>query len=115
MATFNKAARLRKRVEFTVLAERGSKTVLPDFIIVKAASKLLWSRIGITVTRKVGNSVSRNRIKRLVREFFRINRNLFPPADYNIIARSGAVKLGYSAVCQELANGLCRIGQQNSH
>ena len=86
--------------------------MLRDFIIVMADTELSRSRIGITVTKKVGNSVTRNRIKRLVREFYRINRNLFPPADYNIIARSGAVNLGYAAVCQELANGLCRIGQQ---
>jgi len=115
MPTFDKSGRLRKRVEFTVLAAKGRKFIMPDFIIVMADTELLWSRIGITVTRKVGNAVARNRIKRLVREFFRINRKLFPPADYNIIARSGAVKLGYAAVCQELANGLSRIGQQNSH
>lgn len=115
MFTFEKSGRLRKRVEFTSVAANGSKLYLPDFIIVKAASKFSWPRIGITVSRKVGNSVFRNRIKRLVREFFRNNRDLFLSADYNIIARSGAVKLGFDDVCQELANGLCRIGQQNSH
>jgi len=115
MPTFDKSGRLRKRVEFTAVAACGRKLYLPDFIIVKAASKFSWPRIGITVSRKVGNSVYRNRIKRLVREFFRNNRDLFLSADYNIIARSGAVKLGFDDVCQELANGLCRIGQQNSH
>jgi len=112
MPTFDKSGRLRKRAEFTALAAKGRKFMLRDFIIVMADTELSRSRIGITVTKKVGNSVTRNRIKRLVREFYRINRNLFPPADYNIIARSGAVNLGYAAVCQELANGLCRIGQQ---
>jgi len=115
MPTFDKSGRLRKRSEFTAVAARGSKVYLPDFIIVKAVSELSWPRIGITVSRKVGNSVYRNRIKRLIREFFRNNRDLFLSADYNIIARSGAVNLGLDGVCQELANGLCRIGQQNSH
>lgn len=110
MPTFDKSGRLRKRIEFTNVAALGNKVYLPNFIIVKAASDLSWPRIGITVSRKVGNSVNRNRVKRLLREFFRNNRDLFLSADYNIIARSGAVKLGYDALCQELANGLCRIG-----
>lgn len=115
MPTFNKSGRLRKRVEFTSVSERGSRLLLKYFIIIKAESVLSWPRIGITVSKKVGNSVHRNRIKRLVREFFRNNKDCFPPADFNIIARSAAVNLGYAAVSQELANGLSRIGQQNSH
>jgi len=115
MPTFDKAGRLRKRVDFTSVAARGRKLYLPDFIIIKADSGLSWPRIGITVSRKVGNSVYRNRVKRLIREFFRNHKDLFLSADYNIIARSGAANLGFDDVCQELANGLCRIGQQNSH
>jgi ribonuclease P protein component len=111
MPTFDKSWRLRKRIDFSAVAARGRKLYLPDFIIIKAASDFSIPRIGVTVSRKVGNSVHRNRIKRLIREFFRNNRNLFLSADYNIIARSGAVNLGFDDVCQELANGLCRIGQ----
>jgi ribonuclease P protein component len=48
-----------------------------------------------------------------VREFFRHNQDQFICADFNIIARSGAGHLEYAAVCQELANALGRIGQQN--
>lgn len=110
MPTFDKSGRLRKRIEFINVAALGKKLYLHDFIIVKAASGLSLPRIGITVSRKVGNSVVRNRIKRLLREFFRNNRYLFLSADYNIIARSSAVKLGYDEICQELANGLYRIG-----
>jgi len=110
MPSFDKSVRLRKRVDFLSVASRGRKLYTPDFIIVKADSELSCSRIGITVSRKVGNSVHRNRIKRQIREFFRNNRDFFLSADYNIIARSGAVNLGYDAVCKELVNGLCRIG-----
>jgi len=110
MPTFDKSGRLRKRTEFKAVAAEGRKVYLPDFIIIMAVSVFPYSRIGVTVSRKVGNSVHRNRIKRLVREFFRNNRDLFLSADYSIIARSGAVKLEYTEVCQEIANGLCRIG-----
>jgi ribonuclease P protein component len=113
MPTFDKSGRLRKRGEFTKLASNGRKSSAPHFLVISGDPALSWARLGITVSKKVGNAVSRNRIKRLIREFFRNNRDMFPLADYNIIARSGASHLDYSAVCQELANALSRIGRKS--
>lgn len=115
MPTFDKSGRLRKRCEFTKLALIGRKLSTPNFLIIVADSDLFLTRLGVTVSKKVGNAVCRNRIKRLVREFFRINKHIFSLADYNIIARSGASHLDYSALCQELANALNRIGRKSCH
>lgn len=113
MPTFPKTVRLRKRSEYLTLSVGGIRRTAPNFIIVCGRNELKHPRLGITVSKKVGNAVCRNRIKRFVREFFRHNQELFFSADYNIIARSGAGHLEYAAVCQELANALGRIGQQN--
>jgi ribonuclease P protein component len=60
-------------------------------------------RLGITVTRKVAGAVGRNRVKRVLREVFRRNRDLFPDAcDVVIIGKSGSPELGYAAVQTEL-------------
>lgn len=59
-------------------------------------------RIGITVSRKVGTAVIRNRIKRLVREYYRHHKGAFVALDVNVIARRGAEKLDYRLVCLEL-------------
>jgi len=45
------------------------------------------SRLGITVTRKVGGAVRRNRIKRLLREWFRSRRSEFGSCDLVLIAK----------------------------
>ena len=55
------------------------------------------------MTKKVGTAVQRNRIKRMVREVFRRNRSLFPPAhDLVFIAKRGAPGIDYHSLLQEL-------------
>lgn len=57
------------------------------------------ARLGIVVTKKVGNAVQRNRIKRVCRECFRGWPDLVPDGiDLVVIARSGAYELGLAAV-----------------
>jgi len=113
MPSFTKAVRLRKRSEFISISAKGTRRNASNFIIVCGRNDMKHPRLGITVSKRVGNAVCRNRIKRFVREFFRNNQQLFQPADFNIIARTGAAHLEYASVCQELANALGRIGQQN--
>jgi ribonuclease P protein component len=64
-------------------------------------------RLGVTVSRKVGSAVERNKVKRRVREFFRLHRTKLQPAhDLLIIARAGADKLSFKDVELELAETL---------
>ena len=54
------------------------------------------NRIGISVSKKVGNSVVRHRITRLVRESYRLHESVFNSGlDMVIIARPGAASIGY--------------------
>jgi len=101
--------RIRKRADFVRLQRgyRGKKTA--HFIVIFAASRETQGRLGITVSRRVGCSVERNRVKRRVREFFRLHRNELQPAhDLLVIARTGAEKLSYEDVESELSAALAR-------
>ena len=86
---FPKNYRLRKRCEFEQLKKNG-KRIQNHLFLVNYAQKYIGdaSRLGITVTKKTGSAVVRNRIKRLVRETFRLNRHkLTQSFDINVIAK----------------------------
>jgi len=109
---FPKHERLLKRTDFLRISRQGSKVQTSGFIILRTESPGPAVRIGITVSGKVGNAVTRNRLKRCVREFYRHNKSLFAPGDYSIIARQGSASLECRDVCRELGRTLQRLQKQ---
>lgn len=67
-------------------------------------------RLGVVVSREVGNAVVRNRIKRVVREHFRTKRELFPRGDTAVIARQRAAHLENKELRAELERVVKKIG-----
>lgn len=100
---FPKAHRLRHRQEFQGLRQAGKKKHTPHFIVLHIVKKNGPTRLGLTVSKKVGGAVQRNRVKRLVREWFRRNHEHLPACtDFSIIAKKGAAAMDCAAVCGEL-------------
>src|SRR5262245_57830914 len=75
---FSKTDRILKRDDFRRVYEKGRKLQARYFSAFVLANSLGRSRIGITPTRKFGNSVERNRARRLIREAFRRNKVIAP-------------------------------------
>ena len=101
---FTRRRRLRKRAEYLRIqrSHRGRKS--PHFVVIFASGPGPEGRLGVTASRKVGSAVQRNRVKRRVREFFRLYRHRLQPAhDLLIIARAGAENLSSKDVESELA------------
>jgi ribonuclease P protein component len=81
----------------------------PHFLLLWKETERGSTRIGFTVSKKVGNAVIRNSIKRRLREFYRQNKSLFIQADINIVAKKGAEVLDFHQVSTELAAALGRL------
>lgn len=90
---FPKSLRLRSRREFLIVQDTGMK-VSADCVLalIKPNGKAGEpSRIGLTVSSKVGNAVVRNRVRRRLRELYRTRRDELPKGlDMVLIARNSA-------------------------
>ena len=72
-----------------------------------------WTRLGVTVSRKVGNAVIRNKVKRRLRESFRQQKARLPAGfDLVLIARSGAHLLPQQALAQEVMEAADRAARK---
>ena len=101
--TLSKEERLLKRAQFVRLSGKGRSYRTRHFIAAVADGKEENNRIGITASKKVGNAVRRNRIKRIVRENFRHGKeSLSGNRDINIIAKKGAASLPNHRINKEL-------------
>ena len=114
--SFTKADRILKRSEFIALSKLGRRVQNNDFIAYFLPAQHNHSRLGVTVTKKVGQAVERNRIKRLVREYFRLNRHcLSGKWDINIIAKRQSAGITSEKVFRSLENIFDRISRHDDH
>jgi len=81
---FKKEDRILSRAEFTQVNLHGRRHYTEHFRVVISRNRMGSSRLGITVGKKFGNAVKRNRIKRLIREFFRLDKQRIP-VGYDIL------------------------------
>ena len=91
--------RLKKSWEFQRSYSKGKKYWDTYFVIYVVRTKNLQTRLGITVSKKVGKSVIRNRMKRLIREAFRLLKpKLLPHYDIVVVGRKAASGLSAQQV-----------------
>jgi ribonuclease P protein component len=113
-----KYEKVRKRKEFERIRRFGDKRQTKHFLLSYYDHRDGGRRLGIAVSRRVGNAVVRNRIKRYIREFFRTNKNVFREnLDICITAKIGAETLGYFQTVEELLFGakLLQHGKPRKH
>ena len=87
---------------------------MPGFVLQVAFSTTQDDcRIGFTVTKRQGNAVIRNRIKRRLREAIRLvhQSDPFPCGDYVVIGRKESLKISFADLCLQLAKARAKAGK----
>jgi ribonuclease P protein component len=99
---FPKSARLLNRAEFRRVYDEGQRRNGPHFAVFYRPNGMAESRLGITVPARVGGAVLRNRIKRRLREVFRLNRDRIPQGwDIVINPRPGTGRVPFPLLEKE--------------
>ena len=116
---FPRARRVRKRVDYLRIQSQGRRFSTPHFLVFMLPSSHCnpqrsqgsrppdrhATRFGITVSRKVGDAVTRNRVKRWIREYCRRWASALPPSlDIVVVARPQAAGAGFAPISAELAS-----------
>ncbi|MBB4860404.1 ribonuclease P protein component [Novosphingobium chloroacetimidivorans] len=100
---------MTRRADF-VAANAGLRVARPGFVLLARGNQGQGRRLGITVTKKIGNAVVRNRMKR---RFRALAREVLPlhglaDTDHVLIGRDGGVERDYALLRDELVAALTR-------
>jgi len=101
-----KKERITKRSDFLKISKQGIRYNTQNFlIIIFPGNNEPIRRFGIAVSKKVGGAVKRNRVKRLLKEFFRLHKERLPESsDILFIAKPDSAYLNYSALSKEMVD-----------
>lgn len=107
---FDKSRRLRRRAEFQKVFDGGQRIRGRFLTLLVAPSEATRARLGIVASRKLGDSVRRNRAKRLIRELFRLNPQAegAPGVDVVVIPRVELFAAGYASVEEDYRSAFAR-------
>lgn len=103
---------LVRRADF-LAANRGLRIARPGFVLLAHPNQAQGLRYGITVTRKIGSAVVRNRMKRRFRALLRevLPTAGLPDHDHVLIGREGGVERDFALLRSELASALARAAE----
>ncbi len=97
---------LKKSGDFSLVYKQGKSKGNKQLVMYIRKNELGKNRLGISVSKKVGNSVVRHRLTRVIREVYRLNcQELEQNYDIIVIARNGAREMGY----EELKNSFFHL------
>ncbi|MGL4455342.1 MAG: ribonuclease P protein component [Plesiomonas sp.] len=108
---FPRELRLLTPAQFSVVFQQPQRAGSPQLTILARANNLDHARLGLTVAKKhLKRAHDRNRIKRLVRESFRLNQHELPSVDFVVIAKKGIGELSN----HELTELLSKLWRRHS-
>jgi ribonuclease P protein component, eubacterial len=101
-----KSYRIKSSQDFQRIIDKKENFANKKFVIYQAEGQKDHFRAGISVSKKLGNAVARNRIKRLIRESLHEFSQGLQDVDFIVIARAGVEKLDFEQVKSNLLHAL---------
>ena len=99
---------LKKNKDFQDVYKKGKSRANHYLVMYQLKNNSDFNRIGISVSKKVGNSVKRHRLTRLVRESYRLHEEMFNSGlDIVVLIRTTANNIGY----KEIESALIHLGK----
>ena len=99
---------LKKNCDFQYVYKNGKSYANRYLVMYVLENNTDGNRLGISVSKKVGNSVVRHRVTRLIRESYRLHENIFNSGlDIVVVARNNASSAGYA----EVESALLHLGK----
>ena len=90
------AVTVKENYEFRRIYRKGKSAVSPQLVIYCQRNRQGHSRLGVSVSTKLGCAVVRNRVRRRIREIYRLNKaKMLPGYDLIVVARVRAVETDY--------------------
>ena len=107
---FPRSVRIVKSSDYRTLYKTGRKVHSAHFVLFGRTNGVGHPRLGITVSRKIGSAVVRNRVKRMFREIFRRSLREIPgQLDIVVNARFGCAGVSYEELRAEFLNAAQRL------
>ena len=102
---------LKKNYEFRRLYNKGKTAVTPYMVVYALKTQRQTRRVGFTVSTKLGHAVVRNRVRRRLREIYRLNSpRLIDNVDIVIVARSKCVGADFSKMESAFIHACAQLG-----
>lgn len=102
---------LKKNYEFRRLYAKGKSAVTPFLVVYARLARRETRRVGFTVSNKLGKAVVRNRVRRRLREIYRLHEAEFVPgAELVVVARGRAVGARYRQLERAMLDACKRLG-----
>ena len=106
---------IKNNFEFRRLYQKGRSAASPTLVVYMRRRKGQENRIGFTVTVKLGHAVVRNRIRRRLREIYRLHeKDLCEGASLVVVARGRSVKAPYRELERDFLAACGQLGLRRS-
>ena len=104
---------IKKTADFKQIYKLGKSFSNKYFVLYAFQNEKGLARLGLSIGKKIGKAVARNKLRRWVKEFFRLNKHGLPGVDIVIVARMQAcelVKANYRDVEKNLSDLTLQLG-----